>query len=455
MAQITNWFGDVVSHPQVIVDAKSVDDIVAILKDPVKYPAPVRSVGSNHSTSRCGVAEGGTVIRMIGMNKILNIGTDTVTVQAGALYIDIAHALQKKKLQFYVNTEIGSLSAGSAACCGTKDASMPGELGQVNSYITGMKMVLPSGELLEVTDSQPDVMKLMRSSYGLLGIVYEVTFRIKPLQALAVHHETFKLEDFVAQLPQLKARGESMMYYIFPFDNLITVEFRHYNPKPNGDKNRHIWPLRNYLWANSGPRACAQAERDIQIPEVKYHIIDGLNGLLRFNLENLVKSDNTYPADQIIKYPAQADDSRYTFSLWAFPEDNYGQILTAQFKFARDYLAQNAYRTNMLYVGYRIAQDQSNLLSYSYDGNVMTVDPVSTANPGWTKFLDAHNQLCSDQGGLPLWNQTPQLTRAQAHKALGDRLKKFAAARKTYDPTDRLLNDYFRDMLSEAGGANV
>jgi hypothetical protein len=45
------------------------------------------------------------------------------------------------------------------------------------------------------------------------------------------------------------------------------------------------------------------------------------------------------------------------------------------------------------------------------------------------------------------------VTRAQAQQALGDRLKKFAAARKTYDPTDRLLNDYFRDLLAEAGSA--
>ena len=42
----TNWFGDVVSHPQVIVDANSVDDIAAILKDPGKYPSPVRAMGS-------------------------------------------------------------------------------------------------------------------------------------------------------------------------------------------------------------------------------------------------------------------------------------------------------------------------------------------------------------------------------------------------------------------------
>ena len=90
---ITNWFGDLVSHPQVVVEAASVNDIVAVLKDPVRYPSPVRAVGSYHSTSPCGSADGGTIIKMSQMNQILNIAADTVTVQAGALYIDIAKAL--------------------------------------------------------------------------------------------------------------------------------------------------------------------------------------------------------------------------------------------------------------------------------------------------------------------------------------------------------------------------
>ena len=36
--EVTNWFGDIVSHPKVVVDANSVDDIVAVLKDSGKYP---------------------------------------------------------------------------------------------------------------------------------------------------------------------------------------------------------------------------------------------------------------------------------------------------------------------------------------------------------------------------------------------------------------------------------
>jgi len=445
---VTNWFGDLISHPQVIVDANSIQDIVDVMKDSEKYPSPVRAVGSNHSTAPCGVAEGGTLIRMK-MNRILDIGTDTLTVEAGATHLDMAQQLEQRKLQFYVNTEIGSLSAGSAACAGTKDASMPDEYGQVGSYIIGVKMVLPSGDLLEVTEAeQPDLMQKVRSSYGLFGIIYEVTYRIRPLTPLDVHHKTFSLADFISTLPDLKALNYSMMYYIFPFDDKITIEFRKYNPSASGEPNRSAWALRNHIWGTSGPKLGHDVEARVPVRAIRYGIIDHFNALWRFQLENIVVSDNTIPSDQIIHYPPVSDDSRYTFSLFAFPEEQYPQTLSEFFKFCKDYYKQKHYRSNLLYVGYRILKDQQAWLSYSWDGNVMTIDPVSTGNPGWKDFLVAYNQFCSDRGGIPLLNQTFGVTQTIAQKAFESRLVDLEAARKTYDPDGRLLNDYFGQILA-------
>lgn len=443
---ITNWFGDLVSHPKVIVQPSSVDDIVAVMKDPDRYPAPVRAIGSNHSTERCGVADGGTVVRMAGMNGILDVTQDSVTVQGGAIYVDIAQKLEQLGLQLHVNTEIGNLTAGSAACCGTKDASMPGEFGQVGSYVSRIKMVCPSGDLLEISEDQPNVMQKVRSSYGTFGIIYEVTFRVRPIQPMAVHHETFSLDDFVTKFPALLQRGESLMLYLFPFDNRITVEFRRYNPSAGGIPNRIVWPLRNYLWGTAGPAVCARAEADIPIPEIRYGVIDGFNALWRLKLENLICSDNTIAADQIIRYPTDSN-SKYTFSFWAFPEDSYPSVLPAYFEFSRKYFENTGYRINMLSVGYRVARDQSALLSYSYDGNMITIDPVSTGNTGWKTFLEAYNTFSSDHGGVPLMNQTYGLTPALVQKAFGDRLKTFAETRKSFDPEGRLLNEYFRALL--------
>src|SRR5207245_4405709 len=61
--------------------SNSTEDVIAILKDTAKYPSPVRAIGSNHSTARCGAVEGGTLIKMTSMNRILNVTPETVTVQ--------------------------------------------------------------------------------------------------------------------------------------------------------------------------------------------------------------------------------------------------------------------------------------------------------------------------------------------------------------------------------------
>lgn len=446
--EVSNWFGDLVSKPKVVAEAKSIKDIQRIVKDAEKFPSPVRAFGSNHSTAACAAADGGTMIRMKAMNRILEITEDTVTVEAGAILIDVAQELRKQGKQFYVNTEIGNLSMGSAACAGTKDGSMPGEFGQVSSYCTRMKLVLPSGKILEASEeSDPELMKMLRCSYGTFGVVTEATFRIRAMEPMEVFHETFSVKEYCERLPELWARGCSMMYYMFLYDEKVTCEFRKYNPKAKGLRDLHVWPLRNYLWSDLGPRTCFQAERDIADKKARYKLIDVFGGTWRWNLENLIKSKNTAAPDQMIRYPEVSGDNRYTFSLWAFPENEYAKILPAYTKWVKSYYKTKGYRTNMLHVGYRIAKDQMSTLSYSFDGNVMTIDPVSTANPGWTKFLDDFNVWCSERGGAPLPNQTFGFTRAQAVMALGARLDTMAAKRAEFDPGNRLLNPFFKTFF--------
>jgi FAD/FMN-containing dehydrogenase len=272
---VHNWFGNITSFPQVVVEPRNVQDLIMIMKDTAAYPSPVRAVGSNHSTTACGVADDGTLVVMRQMNRILSIGPDTVTAEAGALYMDVAKVLLRRNLQFYVNTEIGSLSMGSAACCGTKDASMPGEFGQVCSYAIAMKMVTPSGEVVEVTEEQPEFLQAMRSSYGLFGVVYEVTFRVKPLRSMAVHHRTYRLDTFERELPALKARVESIMMYINPFINKITVEFR--RDRDDQDPRQASswqWRLRNYAWGTLGPYVSYLATTYIPVKGLRYLVID-------------------------------------------------------------------------------------------------------------------------------------------------------------------------------------
>jgi FAD/FMN-containing dehydrogenase len=453
-AVVHNWFGSITSSPRVVVEVNTVEEIVAIAKDPQRYPSPVRAVGSNHSTTECGVAEGGTLIVMRNMDRILEIRDDTVTAQAGALYLDVNHELLKRNLQFYVNVELGNLTIGSACCGGTKDASMPGEFGQVASYAVAIKMVTPAGDLVEITDSDPQLLQVARSSYGLFGIVYEATFKVRPLAALTVHHESFSLEEFAEQLPSLKARGDSIMMYINPFLDRITVEFRSYHPTTSArNLTDWQWKIRDWVWSYMAPLYTYLVTKYVPLSGLRFWLYDLYHRLIVLALLFLIRGQNTVPQAQQIRYPAESDNSRYTFSIWAFPEPTYIASLRRYFEFSRQYLREKGYRVNLLSVGYRIRADQSSLFSYSFDGDVMTFDPCSTGNEGWDDFLNAYNQLCSDLGGVPLFNQTAHLTRPQVDKAFGERLRLFDSYRKRYDPGDRLLNDYFRVLLAQPESA--
>ncbi|GHO87522.1 FAD-binding protein [Dictyobacter formicarum] len=446
---VHNWFGSIDSSPYVVVQPDSVEDIIEIMQNHEKYPSPVRAVGSNHSTTPCGVAEGGTLVDMRKMNRIIEIRPDSVTAEAGALYIDVNQELQKHNLQFNVNVELGNLTIGSASCGGTKDASMPGEFGQVCSYASVIKMVTPSGELLEITEDQPELLHVARSSYGLFGIIYEVTFKVRPLQAMTVYHKSYTLDEFASQLPTLRTQGNSIMLYLNPFLDRVVVEFRRYHDtKKPQSLTSWQWKIRNFIWSTLSPFYAYCVTKYVPIVPIRDFLFNLFNRLIFIICVLLIRGNNTLAIAQQIRYPAVATNSKYTFSIWAFQEENYIDNLRAYFKFCKDYYRSTGYRSNMISVGYRINQDDSSMFSYSFRGTVMTFDPVSTGNPGWEAFLTAYNELCSSLGGVPLFNQTNLLTSEQVAHAFGDRIATFESYRKRFDPTNRLLNGYFSNLFT-------
>jgi FAD/FMN-containing dehydrogenase len=454
--EVHSWDHTNVTRPRALVAARSVDDVVAVLRDPERYPSPVRPRGSGHSPANCGEAEGGTIVDMRPLDRILEVDEDRVRVEAGALYIDVAKELERRGLQLHINTEIGCLTVGSAACCATKDASMPGELGQISSYVLGMKIVTASGELLEITESDPELLQAARSSYGLFGIVVEVTFAVRPIQRLAVEHRTYGEREFLERLPELIAHETSLMFYLYPFIDKVTVEFRRYVGEARvpgaGRPNRWVWALRNFTWRLIAPGVAYWTEQLVPSRRTRNAIVNEFNRLLHVLVDRLIASANTAPPDQIIRYPAKAGVTAFTSSIWAFPEESFASTLDDFFSFMRRYDREHGWRPDMLAVGYRVLQDREGLLSYSWDGPVLTIDPVSTWKPGWTEFLDAWNAFASEHGGSPLLNQSRGVTPEQARKAFGERLSLLEERRRRLDPDGRLLNGFFRALLPVESG---
>jgi hypothetical protein len=265
---------------------------------------------------------------------------------------------------------------------------------------------------------------------------------------------TYTLEEFERELPAIRARGDSMFMYLFPFNRKINVEYRSYTEGPPPKGHGWRWGVRNYFWMRVLPYVGYLASTHIPVKPVRYAVIDSVNAVITGVMRVIMTGANTSAADQQIKFPPVGGKTKYCFSLWAFPEHMFPKMMRDYFDFCAQYYKEHGYRCNMLNVGYRINQDDSSLFSYCHDGIVMTVDPVATGDAGWQEFLKAYNDFCCDRGGRPLFNQTRHLTPAQARKAFGSKLDTFNEIRKKYDPKDRLLNDFFAGFFPPSSSSS-
>ena len=452
MAQMQNWKGSIHYNANSVEMVESEEDIIRIVKDQVHYPAPVRVKGSHHPTTNCVVAEGGTVIDIRRMNRIIEInkGQRTITMQAGVFHIDASRELEENGLQFFVNIELGNLTVGSGSCTATKDASFISdgvlEYGQVNSYCIGYKAVRADGSILEVTEADGELIEMMRSSFGMLGVVFEVTYRVKEIRPMTVEHVSYHVNEFGDRLDELIAQGRSMMLYLFPFLDRVVVEYRYDGPGP---MKTHTWQwrLRNWVWGVGSPAVGRILTACIPFKGFRSWLLNRYNQLSHWTIIKVLQGRNSSPADQIIRYPETAGFAAYTFSIWAFPRESYPQAIRDYYQFSKDYFREHGYRCDLLNVGYRIAQDQQSIFSYTRRGPVLTLDPVSTGSAGWTDFIAAYNEFCSEHDGRTLFNQTESITPEQCRKAFGEEIERFQAHRRRLDPDNRLYTDYFRNLF--------
>jgi FAD/FMN-containing dehydrogenase len=445
-----------------------------ILTNPHQYPSPVRPVGSRHSMTECISAQGpggagrwGTLVDMTGLvtlradhprapNRSLSVERNaqgaTVTVPAGRTFIDVAHELRKDHgLAFRINTELGTLTIGAGACGATKDSSFPKEFGQVCSDVVGMRVVLPSGEVKEYGEGNSDdrdALRALRCSYGLFGIVTEVTFRVAQHEEISIKHERCKLSQFPSRSREWLAGGNAVFLYLFPHDDRIVAELRKKPPTAgdeHGEAEKRSLRLkgRNFFWEKGLHDIARVAEN---VPGG----LDALDEVLERYFVKGLQINRVSPVEQIVDFDKDDPNHRFTFSMWAFPQEEFARILPEYFQFCKDRKA--IFRSGLPHVSYHIAHDMSSLLSYSFRGPVWTLDPIcpeqNARDPGWAEFLRAFNEKCSRVWrGVPLLNQTPFLERADLVGEFRQRLNGFEVVRRRFDPHDRMLNDYFARLL--------
>jgi FAD/FMN-containing dehydrogenase len=448
---IRNYDGSLTTSPAQLVVPETVEDIQAVLRDASIYPSPVRAKGSYHSLTPC-VSSDGTIVDMSRMTRIVDIDAtnNLFTAQAGVHIIDAARALQKVDRQLMTNIEIGNMTLGSAACCHTKDALDGVEYGQVSSYVTRIKWVTPDGELAEVTEADnPELLRKVRSSYGLCGIVYEVTLRIKPIEVLHFTYTPRPVDELTqTEVDELLDTSEGLICWTLGRTCIFQRRQRVDEP---GTVDNFAAAARRELWSYGVAHAGHLIDEFIKNPtlheqahELEFDAID-----LLYRVLGVANGITLMAPNKIIDYSHTPPSGRYAFTFWAFPRAAWLDCLRSYLDFADDYFERTGFRCNLPLGAYHIRQDTGSLLSYTHDGEIFSIDPIhaSSDDAQWHAFLREFNDFAAARHGIPLLNQSPFVTRQHVEAAYGERWQQFARWLQTVDPGRRMVNPFFADLL--------
>jgi hypothetical protein len=450
---IVNYDGSITTTPQQLVYPQTVQEIQSVLRDPSTYPSPVRAKGSYHSLTPC-VSSDGTILDMTHMAQVITIDTANkiFTAQAGLQFIDASKALRAQGLQFMTNIEIGNMTLGAAACCHSKDALDGIEFGQVSAYVVKIKWVTPAGELAEASAADsPDLLHLVRSSYGLAGIIYEVSFRVKPIEALHFTYLPRPVDDLTdAEVNNFLDTSEGLICWTVGRTCVFQQRRRVADAGILGSLEA---AARRRLWNFGGAYAGHLIDEFVKDKNLREAVQNGDFDLAKFLYDtlHLFGGITLLAPDKTIDYRATPDSAKYAFTFWAFPRAQWLTTLRAYLDFADQHFKTTGFRCNMPLGAYHIRLDTNSILSYTYDGEIFSIDPIhaSTDDTAWHYFLRQFNDFAFQRNGIPLLNQSPFVERKHVEAAYGQRWFDFAKWVHTMDPNGRMVNPFFADLLPE------
>ena len=434
--------------PATTVEVSTPSEIQTVLMDPRRYPSPVRPVGSGSSTTRCVTANGGTQLDLLTMNRVLKIERDRVTVQPGISLTELADILSDEGLELIGGFDVANRTVGGAVAAAGLEASMAGDVGQFASHVLQLKVLSPNGKKFVVSEKTKSLLALMRLSYGLLGVIYEVTLRVRPVQGFAVQTAKVSFNDFGKLGPKLLSATAGVKLYLLPFRDRIYLELR--RPAADADPGRKFaWRLKDWAVYSALPEAARSIGMAVPIRQIRYPLIDSLSEVAQRLVNNSLVRSGSNSVEQSGRYRMLGSKNRFTYTTWAFPAGEFANTALAYKLFCKEYYARTGFRCDMPTVGFRLNRDRSALLSPSFDTPMFTISPLSTQVDGWDDFVLDFAEFAGRNHGVPFFNQTRNASPETVAQRFGTRLAFFNKVRRELDPHDRLVNSFFQAYLPQ------
>jgi len=404
-------------------------------------------MGFGSATTRCLSAPGGTLIGLSNMSRVLRLDHSTITVQPGISIRELAEVLEAEGLELHSGFDLANRSVGGAVCAASLEAAMGGCPSQFAAHVTSLKVVGPEGNRFAARASDNSLLGLLRLSYGLLGVAYEVSLKVRPIQTFTVQAARVGFKDFAKLAARLTFANSSTKLYLMPFKDRVFLELR--RPTTDSASGRKLaWRFKDWACYSALPTALRSLAKVVPIRRMRYPLSDKLSEATQTLVGKSFVSTGSNSLEQTGRFKNPGSKQNFSYCTWAFPAENFGALACAYQALCLEHYERTGFRCDMPAVVFRLNQDRSALLTPAFNEPMFTISSMTTEQHGWDDFIVDLAEFARINNGVPFFNQTQGVTGDHAMKCYGKRLTLFRNARRKLDPNDRMLNQFFSSYMA-------
>jgi L-gulonolactone oxidase len=166
----------------------------------------VRAVGAGHSWSRI-AAPDGLALSLEALGGGVHVDRDrlTATAPGGMRLRDLSAALLRSGLSLPIVGSIQAQSIAGAIATGTHGSSLTH--GNLSTLVTALRLVTGTGQVLQI-GAEDERLAAVRVHLGALGVVTQVTLRVRAAGRLQQTIEHLPVEDLPDALPAIAESAE-------------------------------------------------------------------------------------------------------------------------------------------------------------------------------------------------------------------------------------------------------
>lgn len=416
------------------------NDLKRYLEKESRTALPIRPLGAGSSATDCNRTNAGSVLHMSGIDRVIRVDAKnyTVTVEAGLRLQTLVDALAEDGLELIGSFELQGRTVGGAVAAPCFGPCIGNSGSYFSSHVVAMKVITANGKIMNIDASQKNLLAAFRMSLGLLGIIYEVTLRVRPIRTFSASHRRVTIDKFATIVNTLSLSDVGFKFYLMPYRDRVYIDLRRYDVDP-GNSYAGPWKLKDWGESTVLPHVFKSLNRIVPIDSVKYRLIDSISEAT----QGLVNSRLVRNGTNAVSQSGHRHSNRNTFySTWCFPAANFSMIALAYKEFCASILERSQYRCDLPAVGYRLNRDSGSLLSPSFDETMIALTTASTQSKGWEDFVIDLAEFAEKWGGTPILSQSRALRAAHVIQTYSNRLDMFRRLRRQLDPEDRLLSPF-------------